>query len=245
MQLYDFLDECKQGLHSSEFASRLMELIKVRSLMRDVVQGWQFASCDFCKALDEEEIFAEELKEIGITGPSELLSHIQMVDQQIMLIDDMLFSYIDEYFNAGIVIEEKTRTGEIITQEEYENFEQIKNKNPIKGPYMANALTMLNAKCYIDALKTLTNGEGFGILDQVDQILTIVGAEFKTYFRVNSNTRDNAYLKYLLVEVGENGVSHILYDPSIKKDFKTRNQRTLNERRTTNPQFLDDSEKCE
>ena len=243
--LYNYIDECEKGLHSSEFAIRLVELNKVRNILRDVISSWQFASRDFCHALDEENIFAEELREQGITGPSELLSHIRIVDQEIMAIDDMLCSYIEKYFKAGIVIEEKISAGISVTKEEYDNFKKIKNNNPIKDEFMTNALSFINTKCYIDILKTLTSGNDFSILDQVNQILDMVGAEFKTYFMINTNSYDKLYLKYSLVEVDNRGISHILYDPTERiacsQGNKTRNKRLLNKRTTYEVSPLEDS----
>lgn len=245
IDLYDYIDECKQGLHNSEFTKRLVELNKVRNILRDVISSWQFAGVDLCNALNERKIFAEELEEIGITGPSWLLSHVKFTDQELMNIDDLLCSYIDEYFKAGIGIEEKINTSVPITKEENENYQKIKNKNPFKSKYMANALSFINAKCYIDVLKTLTSGDNFGILDQVNQILNIIGAEFKLYFIVNVNSSDKIYLKYSLVEVDNNGVSHIFYDPSdrikCERSTYTRDKRLLNKRESDDTKSLEDT----
>jgi len=245
IDLYDYIDECKQGLHNSEFAKRLVELNKVRSILRDVISSWQFAGVDLCNALNERKIFAKELEEIGITGPSRLLSHVKFTDQELMNIDDLICSYIEEYFKAGIVFEENNNSGIPVTKEEYENYEIIKNKNPFKDKYMANAFSFIKAKCYTDVLKTLTSGESFGILDQVNQILDIIGAEFKLYFKVNVNSSDKVYLKYSLVEVDENGVSHIFYDPSdrikCERSTYTRDKRLLNTREVDDVKSLEDT----
>lgn len=229
----EFIDECKANLHSSNFANKLIRLHELKARLHDVVSEWQIAGVDFCLALDEKGIFAEELKEKGETGLSSLLSHITIVSQQIESLEDMLDSYIKEYFEKGLVIEEKINAGLIISKEEYKSYEKINNTNPLMDSVKANAESLLKAKCYIDILFTLTANEGFGLLDEVNELLILLSNEFNVQYIQNSNSFDKIYLKYKLIEVGEDGLYHTIYDPvesrRLRKSYLTRHKRVLPE----------------
>ena len=226
-----YIDECRDNLHSSNFATKLMRLHELKSRMHDVVSEWQIAGVDFCLALDEKGIFAEELKEKGETGLSSLLSHITIVSQQIESLEDMLDSYINEYFEKGLAIEEKINSGLVVSKEEYKSYERINNTNPLLEECKANAESLLKAKCYIDILSTLTVNEDFGLLDEVNELLILLANEFNVQYIQNSNSSDKIYLKYKLIGVGEDGLYRTLYDPvesrRLRKSYLTRHKRAL------------------
>lgn len=210
LEYRNFIEECKQGIHKSEFATKLLTLHNLIARLDNVISEWNIARVDFCLALDEKEKIC----------PPIILSHIDIISNETQEISLMLDSYINEYFNQGIQIEKKLKTNQSITNEEFDAFEKISKFNPFSIKPMANAESLLKAKCYVDIVSSLIGNSNNGIIDELDSLLILIASEFNTYFIENPDSFDKAYLKYSLLTTDENGLLDTLYDPAKARELR-------------------------
>ena len=236
LKYLNYIKECENGLHESSFATRLVRLHNLKTRLHDAISELNNATVDFCVALDNESPSITDIKESAI---DELLSNLEVLYQDIDNVYLMLDTYIvDQYFAAGINIEEKLNVGETVSKEEYDAFEKMNNYNPLAESPMVNASTLLSSKCYIDQFMSLCDEDSYSIFHELNSILFLIASEFKTHFSLNPSSPDQIYLKYKLMETDKNGLARTLYDPveaqKMRRSTLSRDQRVLPENSNEN-----------
>lgn len=233
-----YIEECKNGLHDSQFATRFMRLHDLKARWNNAVSDWNNSWSDLCVALDNENQVCDPSGISNFENSAlSLLSHIQLLSEEISTIELMLHEYLESYFETGFVIEEKLASGHNVTQKEFESFDTINRLNPFAdSPYDES---ILSAKCYIDILSDLTNEDDYGLVDEINALLFLTASEFKTNFALNPDSYDKQYLKYILTHVGEDGLARTLYNPVEvrirRKNERSSHTRLLEENQDFNP----------
>ena len=237
LKYLNYIEECKKGLHESSFATRLLRLHNLQTRLRDAISELNNATVDFCEALDNESPSEDDDNKESVVD--ELLSNVEVLYQNIDNIYLMLDTYtFDQYFAAGINIEEKLNAGEIVSKEEYDAFEKIDKHNPLAESPMVNADTLLTSKCYVDQFMSLCNEDSYSVFHELNALLFLISSEFKTHFSQNPSSPDQIYLKYKLMETDENGLARTLYDPieamQMRRSTLSRDERVLTENTDNN-----------